>query len=326
MNNMRICLVGHFVNRPDEGVRKVASRLAQEISKQHEVMTLNISSVGSWRKIRAFCPDIIHFVICPTFRGLAAAKFISLAYPKAKTVISAVQPSNLPRAKWMFLFRPDVVLVQSQESEEMFKALGYKTRFLGNGVDVEKFTPVDLETKQKLRNKYNLPNDKFIILHLASFKKVRNLEIFKRLSSKDNNLVLLIGRPNEQADESLIKELKQAGCVIWVKYFPNLEEIYSLSDCYVFPTIEKRASIEIPLSVLEAMSCNLPVVTTKFGALPRIFNEGDGLFFVEDEDDVCKAIEDIRMGELEVKTRGKVLPYSWENIARKVVEIYEELR
>ena len=72
----------------------------------------------------------------------------------------------------------------------------------------------------------------------------------------------------------------------------NIEEVYALSDCYVFPTppMNKINSIEIPLSVLEAMACNLSVITTKFGALPKVFEEGDGLIFVDDGEDGERAI------------------------------------
>jgi glycosyltransferase involved in cell wall biosynthesis len=195
-----------------------------------------------------------------------------------------------------------------------------------NGVDIQKFTPVGVETKQELRRKYGLLNDKFVILHLASFKKGRNLEVLKKLQlSNKQNQVLIVGRPSEHGNEDVISELKDAGCLIWNDYFPNLEEVYALSDCYIFPTVNKRNSIEMPLSVLEAMSCNLPVITTRFGAIPRVFKEGNGFFFVEKEEDFFKGIEEIKKGNLEVKTREKVIPYSWKNIVKRLVEIYEQL-
>jgi glycosyltransferase involved in cell wall biosynthesis len=323
---MKICLVGHLGNRPDEGVRKLAYCLANLLAKQHDIMTLNISCLTSWRKIRAFQPDIIHYILCPTGIGLVTAKIISLTYPKAKTVISAPQSAISAKAKWLSLFRPDIVLVQSYQSEKVFKLLGYRTQFLPNGVDIQKFTPVDVETKQKLRRKYGLPNDKFVILHMASFKKGRNLEVLKKLQlSNKHNQVLIVGRPSERGDEDVINELKEAGCLIWNDYFPNLEEVYGLSDCYIFPTVNKRNSIEMPLSVLEAMSCNLPVITTRFCALPRIFDEGGGFFFAEKEEDFFKWIEEIKKGNLEVKTREKVLPYSWNIVTKRLVGIYEKL-
>ena len=153
---MKICLVGHYTERPDEGVRKLAFCLARELARRFEVMTLSISKPFSWGRARAFSPDIIHYILCPTTAGLAAAKFLSLLCPKAKTIVSAPQPAHLPRGKWMSFFKPNLILVQSYQSENMFRSLDYKTLFLPNGVDVEKFVPVTTEKKRELREKYGI--------------------------------------------------------------------------------------------------------------------------------------------------------------------------
>jgi len=321
---MRVSLVGHFADSLDEGVRNVGKYIAIELKKRGiEVKKINVSLISQWMEIRDFRPDIIHFILSPTLSGLISAKFISSLRSKAKTVISAPHPT-IPNWKLLKLFKLDLILVQSEESERLFRSIGYQTEFLPNGVDTDKFKPVDLETKKKLRDKYGIPHDKFVILHLASLKKERNLDFLMKIQKQDENFVLIIGRENEKINKQVVKELKDMGCTVWAKHFSDIEEIYNLADCYVFPTINKKACIEIPLSLLEAMSCNLPVITTKFGALPRIFKEGNGLFFVEKEEDFLKAIETIKNG-MEIKTREKVLPYSWENTGKKLVRIYEEL-
>ena len=109
---------------------------------------------------------------------------------------------------------------------------------------------------------------------MASMQKERNLDIFKTIQKDDGYQVVIVGRETEIADKQLMRELQEAGCLVWIKHFSNIEDIYNLADCYVFPTIQEKACIESPLSVLEAMACNLPVVTTRFGALASIFGEG----------------------------------------------------
>lgn len=322
---MKVCLVGHFANFLDEGVRNIGKCIAKELENTEiEVKKVNISSISYWKEIRNFHPDIIHFIISPTLRGLFTAKFLSTLHFKAKTVISAIH-SAIPNWKLLKLFKPDLVLVQSEDSEKIFKSIGFQTKFLPNGIDINKFKPIDIRAKQKLRDKFGIPSDKFIILHLASLKNERNLDIFKKLQKQKGSKVIIIGRENENINKQVISGLQETGCTVWIKHFSNIEEIYNLSDCYVFPTINKKACIEMPLSVLEAMSCNLPVVTTKFGALPRIFRDGDGLFFVEKEEDYFKALDKIKNGSVKVNTREKVIPYSWKNIIERLKEIYEGL-
>ena len=122
----------------------------------------------------------------------------------------------------------------------------------------------------------------------------------------------------------LVKELQGAGCLVWIKHFDRIEEIYHISDCYVFPTLEPKACIETPLSVLEAMACNLPVVTTRFGALTRAFKEGDGFAFVDDVAGIPGAIDRVRQSGT-VRTRAMVLPYSNEEMARQLIDIYKKV-
>jgi glycosyltransferase involved in cell wall biosynthesis len=40
---------------------------------------------------------------------------------------------------------------------------------------------------------------------------------------------------------------------------------------------------EIPLIILEAMSCNRPVITPGYRALNRLFQEDDGLIFMDSD-------------------------------------------
>jgi glycosyltransferase involved in cell wall biosynthesis len=75
---------------------------------------------------------------------------------------------------------------------------------------------------------------------------------------------------------------------------------------------------------MEAMSCNLPVVTTKFGALPRLFKEGDGFFFIENEYEILPILEILKKDNQHISTRKKALNYSWEMISKKIEVMYEK--
>ena len=332
---MRICLLGECRGNLDEGMRNITLRFAEYLSKNHQILALDLRDVffkDFWGKIRDFKPDIIHYLHGPTIRSFILAKIISLYCRDAKIVMSGMRPviPYLLR-EFVSLIKPDLILTQSYETENMFKRLGCKTEFLPIGVDINKFRPVPKETKKELRQKYGFDEEKFIILHIGSIKKGRNVQLLTKLQ-RDDNQILIVGSSSTGIDPKVSQSLMESGCLVWVEYIKNIEEIYALSDCYIYPTVSRydflgRAiadSIEMPLSVLEAMSCNLPVITTKFGALPRAFKEGDGLFFVENENDIFQALEEIRNG-IKVKTREKVLPYSWENVVKRLEEIYERV-
>jgi len=321
---IRVCLVAD--SEPvDEGLRIVGRCLGAELDDANITLkTVNIRTPFFWSEIRRFRPDIVHFVLSPSLIGLAIAKLVALMNTSAKSVISAIHPDPIDR-RLLRLFRQDLVLVQARESEETFSSAGWRTEFLPNGVDTTKFCPVHPEEKKKLREQFEIPKNKFILLHLASLKRERNLKIFARLQRVENNQVIIVGREHEKVDESTLSLLRDSGCMVWIKHFPNIEEIYNLADCYVFPVAHRGFCIETPLSVLEAMSCDIPTITTRFGALPRLFKDTGDVFFADNDDEIDQAIETVKKGGARMRPREAVLHYSWKQVTDRLLHIYERL-
>jgi glycosyltransferase involved in cell wall biosynthesis len=320
--DMKVCFVGHFADGRDEGVRNVGKYLNNELGDQGlETTLVDMRSLVQWRKIVRTNPDIVHFILTPTTSGIIAAKLLSVFQSHTKVVISAIHPA-VPRRRALKFFKPDLMLVQSKGSEELFNAIGFRTRTLPNGVDLTKFKPVSSYQKIQLRHKYGIPEEAKIVLHLASLRKERNLGICKRIQKAGLYRVLIVGRKGDKNDPTVMRELQDAGCLVWVEHFAHIEDIYNIADCYLFPTKNKKACIETPLSVLEAMACNLPIITTRFGALPELFSEGYGFFFAESDEISLQRLRDLRDGTIHIATREMVLSYSWENIANQLREIY----
>ena len=338
---MRICLVGEFSGKLDEGMRNVTQCLSRELSKNHKTLLLDVKNTYNldfWTAIKSFRPEIIHYVHGPTIFSFIIVRIIRSRHPDAKIVMSAMHPgfygfrglsygpsyaaSSILKS-FIPLLKPDLLLTQSETSERMFNNLGCRTCFLPVGVDTSKFVPVSKSVKIKLREEYGINKEEFIILHVGSIKRNRNVPVLKKLQ-RQGNQVVVVGRTSTRIERLLYQELIDQGCIVLAHYFPKIEEVFALSDCYVFPTVNPIGSIELPLSVLEAMSCNLGVVSTKFGALPRIFQENEGLFFADQDDDLISRVEDIKKASM-INNREKVLPYSWKNIIEKLEDIYEQL-
>jgi glycosyltransferase involved in cell wall biosynthesis len=323
---MKICLVGHYPARPDNrgdlGVKHIGFEIARRLSERYQTIELNIKEPFSWRRAKSFQPQIIHFILGPSMLGLVAARLFTLYCGQGKTVLSAPNPS-LVSGKLASFLMPDLVLVQSYESERLFSRMGCGTRFLPNGVDIERFLPALSKRKMELRDRYGVQRDSFVILHVGPVIRRRNIEFLTELQNTDHQ-VIIIGRM--PVDRHLHQVLVESGCIVLTDYLQHIEEIYALSDCYVCPTppANKEAAIEMPLSVMEAMSCNLPVITTRFGALPRAFEDGEGLVFIGSEDDIIRELKTVK-GSQETRTRDKVISYSWTNIADELDEIYVRL-
>jgi len=332
---VKICLIGTFSGNLDEGYRNVAFNLSKHLSKKHNIVNMDITKIYSihfWKQIREFKPHIIHYLTAPTFLSFAILKIARIRCDfNVKLVMSSLHPYSLkilknPLLKRMIkLMKPDLILTQCQIIKEILEEMGCKTGFLPNGVDTDRFVPASEERKEKLREKYGVSKEKFVILHVGHIRKMRGIKIFKKIQreSKENQ-VIIVGSSFFKTDEKLFQDLIDSGCIVWKRYFKNIEEIYALADCYVFP-VPIGESLFMPLSVLEAMSCNLPVLSTKFEGLVDNFDEGGGLMFFNNETDLIAKLKEVKKGMFKPETRKKVLPYSWNNICIKLEILYNNL-
>lgn len=96
-------------------------------------------------------------------------------------------------------------------------------------------------------------------------------------------------------------------------YLQSIHEIHQLADVYLLPVMDIENCIDVPLIVLEAASCNLPVVTTEYGELTA-FREQEGFLFIDalDSDSLNQALEKALL-KTEVNNRQAVLEYDWKN-------------
>lgn len=326
--NMKVCILGSYAGRLDEGMTNVAYNVYAHLRSTYSNLYLfNVQEVYGlefWNNILKIKPDIIHYFPGPTFKGLVLVKLIQLL-TRSHSVISAIKPV-LPDTKLFriisYLLKPDIVLVQSRNSETLFTNIKYKIKFIPNGVDTERFTPVNFTRKAEIRKKYGFSTNDFIVLHIGPIKSGRNQKSLLQIEDAKLLLIVSITNPSEQ---KAYNELTKTNATIWKEYFPNIEEIYAMADVYVWPVLEELNGIEIPLTVLEAMSCNLPVISTQYGALGRIFQQGEGLIFIANEKEIQKSILKIKNDGIRINTREKVKSFSWKNVADEIAEVYEDI-
>ena len=103
----------------------------------------------------------------------------------------------------------------------------------------------------------------------------------------------------------------------------NVQEVYQLADVYLFPVQEIENCIDIPLSVLEAASCNLPIVTTEYGELASFIGQ-EGFLFTADlsSNSLNEALETM-ISKAEVNNRQAVLEYDWRHSVDKLQRMIE---
>ena len=278
------------------------------------------------REIESQRPELVVYVPSASATSFAfwRARMLKRYAPGGQVALVATQPryhTALGRLAASEM-APDKVFAQSRETIRYLEWLGMTAQFLPGGVDLRRFCPVTAERKAALREGLGLPQDAYLVLHVGHLKPGRNVELLMRLGAVGTPVVVA-GKSMGQ-DEALRQRLTEAGVILIDRYLPDIEIAYQACDAYLFPVREEDSAMDFPLSVLEAMGCNLPVVAYPYGGLPMALEPGDGLVFVESDEAMLSAIESVK--RIPVATRKKAEPYAWERVAGRFLELMQGAR
>lgn len=187
------------------------------------------------------------------------------------------------------------VVSSSSTLSEGFKKLNVpdsKLKIIYNGVNSERFKPVNESEKRKYRQLLNLPLDGKIVLFVGL--KVDRKGILDLIDSwkliykqhPDYHLILVgdektsAGDPDYNAQwDSLKKEMENPELrIINRPNHPQIEEYFFSSDIFIF--LSKKEGM--PNVVLEAMSAGLPIIMTAFEGFSDDYgNNGEHYWLVE---------------------------------------------
>lgn len=163
-----------------------------------------------------------------------------------------------------------------------------KVYLIPNAVDITRFVPVVSGQKDMLREKLDLPSNAVIAIYTGRLVSYKGLPLLLRvwkeiLCSHENVLMLLAGTGGldihncESELREYVKSNDLQNAVQFLGAVENVPEYLQASDLFVFPT-ENDA---FPSSLVEAMACALPVVTTPVGAIKSIITHGKNGLLVE---------------------------------------------
>lgn len=118
------------------------------------------------------------------------------------------------------------------------------------------------------------PNGERLVVHTSNFRKVKRVEdvldVFCELKKVVPSKLLLIG---DGPERKRMEDKARGICTEDIRFLGKLEaveEVLSVSDLFLM-TSEKES---FGLAALEAMACEVPVVSTNAGGLPELNKEG----------------------------------------------------
>lgn len=140
-----------------------------------------------------------------------------------------------------------------------------------NFIDLEKFK----KQKKDHFKKAICPNDEALVVHTSNFRKVKRIadviSIFANIHAEIPAKLLMIGDGPERARaEAQAKELNIERDVRFLGKLEAIEEVLSVADLFLMPS-EKES---FGLAALEAMACEVPLISSNAGGLPELNVQG----------------------------------------------------
>jgi glycosyltransferase involved in cell wall biosynthesis len=331
---------------PDEGYAKVVVELGRAMMP-HATVVMHVTPEGARdaargsesgihagvrrmravvnRKLRAELrrarPSTVVYISrsSVTLSALMRSRLLKWMGGGTRVVMIALQPRRLgwPGRLLCRLLWPDLLLVSTDEERRGIQGLGATVERMVTGVDLDRFRPARPGEKAMLRQKWGISIETRVVLHVGHLTEGRNLESLLPLASQSElTVVVVTSSQRERASSRLEQVLRANGVVLIQGFLADIDEIYRLADCYIFPTTSTDYAIAMPLSVLEAMASDLPVAAMRFGALPERFGNADGVLLVDTAAELVDAVAELLHDPR--STRRLSEGYSWANVAEQV--------
>jgi len=315
----------------DEGMKNFAHMIYQALCRSHHVCALKeIPSTSNALNSLLLVPRVItsafrygsERVFYLPHSALTFFAFIKiwLLHLILRNRITVIGLQKRPLKKWQKTIvsrmgLPDI-FVLSQSMADDLNEIGIQAKTVMAGIDRDRFSPV--ESKSRLKSEFGIPEDKRILLHVGHIRASRNIEWLMHIQKSIPSIqVLMVGSTTTSQEEALYDRLTSAGVMVIREALPNIEEVYQFSDWYCFPVQSSSAAMEIPLSVLEGMSTNLPIITTRFGRLPELFSESQWYRYVNSWDEIVSLIE--KDFGINCENRSMTESFSWDHTARTLI-------
>ena len=315
---MVIHIIGTVNGQINEGMRNVATHLVMEFQKENTVLYSGLKQI----------PQII-------FNSKRAD--VTMIFARANKLVYslAMIVTKMCKNVWIVLVqRPDAEFMEKNnkhplkcnylsitesDMKDVKTVSGKRKELFSVGIEADKFTPVSAEQQKMLKQKYGFDSSKPLVIHVGHCSKGRGLEDFTKIHTAQRMVVA----SGMFEDENVVRILNEAKVKIHKGYLQNVEEVYQMADAYLFPTRSAEFVISIPLSVMEALSCGVPVIGYKsFENLKEITGSDGAITLVDSAEQLDQVLPEV----IKKKRSRSLLEQtgSWSEVAQSVLRMVRE--
>lgn len=199
-------------------------------------------------------------------------------------------------------------------------------KVIPNFVDIDKFKKQHKDHFKKAI----CPNGEKLMVHVSNFRKVKRVQdvitVFCKVSQQIPVKLLLVGDgPERSTMEKMTRETCSIQDVRFLGKMSNVEEILSVCDVFIM-TSEKES---FGLAALEAMACQVPLISTNVGGLTEL-NEDGVTGYTCDVEDIEEMVEktlhvlhEDNLPKFKAEAYKKALSFELSQIMPMYEEAYE---
>ncbi|HXA02748.1 MAG TPA: N-acetyl-alpha-D-glucosaminyl L-malate synthase BshA, partial [Cytophagaceae bacterium] len=224
-----------------------------------------------------------------------------------------------------------VTAVSEDLKNDTYKHFDIKNEIevIPNFIDMNRFT----KQKKEHFKKAICPNDEKLLIHTSNFRPVKRVEdvlkIFVNVRKQIPSKLLLVGDGPERITlEQQSRDCENAAADIrFLGKLEAVEEVLSVCDLFLMPSETESFG----LAALEAMACEVPVISTNTGGLPELNVQGKTGFMsnVGDVDDMVKnalfILRDENLPTFKKNALERAKEFDIVNILPKYLEYYEKI-
>ena len=229
------------------------------------------------------------------------------------------------------------IAVSSEAQEFLIKKLKVQSKKvckIYSGVDESKLLPLTAFMQNELRNKWNISEDKFVVVMHSRIDAIKNhllvVEALNKLTDEQRKKIVVVCSGDKQGlyyKELLMKIVEyDLGNNFRFIGWCNSRDILGIADIMIAPSFKEG----FPLNVVEAFLMKVPVARSKTGG----YEDQKFCFPISERNcgDVVKILEDFCNGEAEKYRANTEMAYKYakenftlEKMTVSIVEIYKKV-
>lgn len=289
--------------------------------------------------------DLIH---CHTPVGGAVTRLVAEKSRKSgKTRVAYTAHgfhfyTGAPVLNWLLFYPIERILAHrtdlliTMNSEDYKRAKKFKAKKVahvnGVGLDLDRFLPEQEEEKRSVRAKLHLEQEDIFAITVGNLIKRKNQTILIEAVKKVNNPHLHLFICGDGLYLNKLKEkAKELGIqkqIHFLGFRKDVEKLCGAADMFLFASRQEG----LPVAVMEAMACGLPIVASRIRGNTDLIDNGKGGYLVHpmDVDGFVKRIRKIteNKGRLERMKRynlKKVQKYGIDSVVEQMARLYQSM-